>query len=84
MGTEPRPMMPPVTNWTVHQMHEIAARAVGKVVRDDMRGITSLSIDEVAAMTGTLIGLGLVAILPGAPTPEHLIYTPRKEAPDGQ
>jgi hypothetical protein len=84
MGTEPRALIPPVTNWTPRQMHEVAARAVGRVVRDDVRGITNLSIDEIAAMTGTLIGLGLIAILPGEPAPEHLIYTPRKEAPDGQ
>jgi hypothetical protein len=84
MGTEPRQPIPPVTNWTPGQMLEVAARAIGKVVRDDMRGITTLSVDEIAAMTGTLIGLGLVAVLPGQPTPETLIIIPRKEATHGQ
>jgi hypothetical protein len=76
----PRQPIPPVTNWTPNQMLEVAARAVGKVVRDDMRGITTLSVDEVAAMTGALLGFGLVAVLPGHPTPDTLIIIPRKEA----
>ena len=80
MDNAPRQHIPPVTNWTPDQMLEVAARAVGKVVRDDMRGITTLSVDEIVAMTGTLIGFGLVAVLPGQPTPDTLIIISRKEA----
>lgn len=61
-------------------MLEAASRAIGKVARDDVRGATMLSIDEIMAMTGTLIGLGLIATLPGEAPPATLIYTPRKEA----
>lgn len=60
------PMSPP-------EMLERAARAVGRVLRDDVRGMTSLSIDDITAMTGTLVALGLVPVLPDEPTPETLI-----------
>ena len=73
----PKPITPPPAQWSNRQMAEIAARAVGKVVRDDMRALTSLSVDEIAAMTGMLIALGLVAILPDQPTPETLIILPK-------
>ena len=77
MDNAPRQPIPPVTNWTPNQMLEIAARAVGKIVRDDARAMATLSVDEVAAMTGSLIALGLVATLPGQPTPETLIILPK-------
>lgn len=72
----PKPVSAPIGHWTPEQMIEVAARAVGKVCRDDVRGMTLLSVDEVAAMVGTLIALGLVPVLPGQPTPATLI---RKE-----
>lgn len=70
--------------WSEREMLEIASRAVGRVCRDDVRGITLLSIDEIAAMTGTLLAFGLIATPPGEDPPMQLISTPTKEAADGQ
>jgi len=70
--------------WSEREMLEIASRAVGRVCRDDVRGITLLSIDEIAAMTGTLLAFGLIATPPGEDPPARLISTPTKEAADGQ
>lgn len=75
-----KPLSPPVTNWTQREMLELASRGIGRVARDDERGASLLSLDEIMAMTGTLIGLGLIATLPGEAPPATLIYTPRKEA----
>ena len=69
---------------TQREMLELASRAVGRVCRDDIRGITTLSIDDIAAMTGTLLALGLIATPPGEDPPGQLIFTARKEATDGQ
>jgi hypothetical protein len=76
----PKPIAPEVQPWTQREMLTIASRAIGKVARGNERAATLLSIDEIMAMTGTLIGMGLIATLPGEATPETLIYTPRKEA----
>jgi hypothetical protein len=57
----------------------LASRGIGKVARDDVRGATMLSVDEIMAMTGTLIGLGLIATLPGDTPPAQLILTLQKE-----
>lgn len=76
--------MADVTPWTEREMLEIASRAVGRVCRDDLRGITGLSIDEIAAMTGTLLALGLIPTLPGETPPAQLMSTAPKEADDGQ
>ena len=76
-------MADPVTV-TQRQMMEQASRALGRVIRNDLRGITMLSVDDIAAMAGTLIALGLVATPPGETPPGELIFTARKEAADGQ
>lgn len=81
---EPRQPIPPVQNWTERQMLEQASRAVGRVCRDDVRGITTLSVDDIAAMTGTLLAFGLIATPPGETPPARLIFTSPKEAADGQ
>jgi len=81
---EPRPLIPAVTNWSSREMLEQASRAVGRVCRDDVRGITTLSIDDIAAMTGTLLAFGLIATPPGETPPARLIFTAEKEAADGQ
>ncbi len=81
---EPRLTLPAVTSWTEREMLEVASRAVGRVCRDDIRGITSLSIDDIAAMTGTLLAFGLIATPPGETPPARLIFTATKEAADGQ
>ena len=73
-----------VQTWTPREMLEQASRAVGRVCRDDVRGITTLSIDDIAAMTGTLLALGLIATPPGGTPPADLIFTAQKEAVDGQ
>ena len=69
---------------TQREMLEQASRALGRVIRNDLRGITMLSVDDIAAMAATLIALGLVATLPGETPPEQLIFTATKEAADGQ
>ena len=46
---EHRQPIPPVRSWTEREMLEQASRAVGRVCRDDLRGITMLSIDDIAA-----------------------------------
>ena len=76
----PKPIAPPAMQWTQREMLALASRGIGKVARHDERGATLLSIDEIMAMTGTLIAMGLIATLPGEATPATLIYTPRKEA----
>ena len=81
---EPRQPLPGVTNWTEREMLEQASRAVGRVCRDDVRGITCLSIDDIAAMTGTLLAFGLIATPPGETPPARLMFTETKEAADGQ
>lgn len=67
-----------IGHMTTAEMVESAARAAGRVLRDDLRGITTLSVDEVVAMVGTLIALGLVPVFPGQTTPETLIEGPLK------
>lgn len=81
---EPRQPIPPVRHWTEREMLEQASRAVGRVCRDDVRGITTLSVDDIAAMTGTLLAFGLIATPPGETPPARLIFTTDKEATDGQ
>ena len=79
--------MAEVRPFTQREMLEQASRAVGRVLRDDLRGITRLSIDEIAAMALTLLAFGLVATPPGETPPERLISIPdpeTKEATDGQ
>lgn len=77
----PKPIAPAATFWTQREMLEVASRALGRIVTDHSpHGAVKLSVDETTAMAGTLIGLGLIATLPGEATPETLIYTPRKEA----
>lgn len=78
MSYEPKPLSPPVVAWTNREMFEIASKGLGKVLRDDVRGMTLLSIDEIAAMSGVLIAFGLVATLPGEACPADLIYQPMK------
>lgn len=81
---EPRQPLPPLVHWTNREMLEQASRALGFVIRDDLRGITTLSIDQIAAMAGTLLAFGLIATPPGAACPAELIFTVSKEAADGQ
>lgn len=73
-----------VQRWNEREMLEAASRALGRVCRDDIRGITCLSIDDIAAMTGTLLAFGLIATPPGEDPPARLIFTAKKEAADGQ
>lgn len=70
--------------WTPREMFEQASRAIGRAIRDDVRGMTTLSVDDIAAMTGALIAFGLIATPPGETPPDNLIFNPRKEAADGQ
>lgn len=87
MGIEPRQPLPPVEPWSQREMLEIASAAVGTVIRDDLRGITKLSVDQIAAMAMSLVALGLIATPPGETAPATLIYSPKpapKEAADGQ
>ena len=70
--------MADLTPMTERQMLELAARAVGKIDRDGIRGVTRITADETVAMALTLVCLGLIPIAPGAIAPETL-FTPRKE-----
>lgn len=63
----------PVPFANTRQMLELAGRALGRIDRDGVRASTSLSTDEIEAMAGSLIHLGLIAIPPGAKAPETLI-----------
>lgn len=75
MPPEPEPFS------STRDMLELAARGLGKVAAyDGPRGVTLVSVDEIAAMAGTLLALGLVPVPPGAAPPETLIHTPKKEA----
>jgi hypothetical protein len=65
--------MQKIEPFTPREMLEEASRAIGKVVRDDVRAITLLSVDEIAAMTGTLIAFGLIATAPGQKPPQNLV-----------
>lgn len=76
--------MADIRPFTEREMLETASRAVGKVCRDDVRAITLLSIDEIAAMIGTLLAFGLIATPPGEDPPARLIFTVKEEAADGQ
>lgn len=76
--------MAEVRPFTEREMLEIASRAVGRVMRDDLRGMTLLSIDEIAAMAMTLTALGLIPTLPGDEPPARLIFTVKEEAAHGQ
>jgi hypothetical protein len=73
-----------VETWTEREMLEVASRAVGRVCRDDIRGITTLSIDDIAAMTGTLLAFGLIATPPGETPPAELIFNTHKETTNGK
>lgn len=80
---EHRQPIPPVEHWTEREMLEQASRAVGRVCRDDVRGITTLSVDDIAAMAGTLLAFGLIATPPGETPPARLIFTAQKETTNG-
>lgn len=69
--------------WTQREMMETASRALGRVLAHDLRGITGLSVDDIAAMAGTLVALGLIATPPGEDCPANLIFTLTKEPVDG-
>lgn len=55
-----------------------AALALGRIDRDGLRALTSLSVNETEAMALALVILGLVAIPPGHPTPDTLVHQPQK------
>ncbi|MBP9184270.1 MAG: hypothetical protein KBF78_14135 [Fuscovulum sp.] len=65
------------------QMLEMAARAVGRIDRDGVRGATRVSVDEIAAMAGVLVTLGLVPVQPGEAFPLTLINPLQKESSHG-
>lgn len=74
----------PVRFSSPRAMTILAARAVGRIDRDGVRGITGASVDEIAAMAGVLVALGLVPIEPGtdaADIPETL-FIQQKEGSD--
>lgn len=80
---EPRPFE------STRAMVELACRALGRIDRDGVRGATRVSVDEIAAMAGTLAAFGLVPVQPGEPMPDRLFVPPtdprftqpQKEAP---
>jgi hypothetical protein len=74
MVPDPQPFTSP------RRMTELAARAVGRIDRDGIRGVTRVSAEEIAAMAGVLVTLGLIPVQPGEKFPDTLIITP-KEVP---
>lgn len=69
MSRDPAPMAD-------RQMIEMAARAVGRIDSEGLRGVTLVSTEQIWAMALTLVRLGLVAVPPGEPTPDVLIVPP--------
>ncbi|PWE29987.1 hypothetical protein DDZ14_16230 [Maritimibacter sp. 55A14] len=72
---------PAPERFTAPGMLVLAARAVGKIDRDGIRGVTTLSTEEITAMATTLVAFGLIPIPPGAATPAKLIIE-REETTD--
>lgn len=71
---DPRPFA------SARDMLELAARGLGKVAAyDGPRGVTLVSVDEIAAMAGALLAFGLIPIPPGGKAPEILINLPQEE-----
>lgn len=58
-----------------------AARALGRIDRDGVRGLTSLSVNDIEAMALALVILGLTSISPDqTELPEQLVNTRSKES----
>lgn len=58
---------------TIPELTERAARGVGKVDRDGLRGATLVTVEEVEAMAMLLAILGVRPIYPGSYAPPNLI-----------
>lgn len=54
-----------------------AARALGRIDRDGLRGITLISVNDIEAMAVALVILGLVAIPPEALVAPDQLVIPR-------
>jgi len=54
-----------------------AARALGRVDRDGVRGLTSLSVDDIEAMALALVILGLTSISPDQGEPPETLTVPQ-------
>ena len=77
MAHEPTPFV------SARRMLELAALGVGKIDRDGVRGATRVSVDEITAMAGALVSLGLIPVAPDATTfPETLLITLIEEPTD--
>lgn len=63
--------------FTIPEMMLLAARGLGRIDRDGLRGATLVSVDEIAAMAMLLSILGLMPVHPGACAPET--HTPSTE-----
>lgn len=50
----------------LNEMVALAARGVGKVDALGIRGITLVSMEEIAAMAGLLAAFGLIPVPPGS------------------
>lgn len=73
--------MPKTDPWTRTEMLTLAARGLGKVDRDGLRGATLVSMEEIAAMAGALATFGLTPIEPGQYLPaSHTTYTEGERA----
>lgn len=58
---------------TARAVLERAALALGKIDRDGLRGLTTLSTVEIEAMALALVGFGLIAVQRGQRMPERLV-----------
>lgn len=62
-----------MNRFTVPQMLELAARGLGRVDRDGIRGATLVSAEEITAMAMLLAIMGLEPIEPSSYTPSSKI-----------
>lgn len=72
-------MSAPDPRWTMDEMFTLAARGLGRVDRDGLRGATLVPMEEIAAMAGTLAVLGLIPIEPGGAVPTQPLLTEKKD-----
>lgn len=71
----------PIRPWTEAEMMTLAARGLGRVDRDGLRGASLVTLEEIAAMAGVLALCGLTPIEPGSYQPaSHTSFTEGERA----
>lgn len=62
--------------WSEREMLELAARGLGKVDQRGVRGVTLVSMEEIAAMAAVLAAFGLKPVAPGEAAPDEMLVAP--------